>query len=103
MDDNKTKVGIFLCEDNLISRNLIFKLLSEQGHKVVLINKEEDIKGHDYDAVILDEFEDYVGKLRKPIEYYEIDSMSLLTCKDEVEKVEPLWVQQQRNKKLWRK
>lgn len=105
MDDNKTKVGVFLCEDNLISCSLISELLAEKEKElgITIVGLEDDIKGHDYDAVILDEFEDYVGKLSKPIKYYEIDSMSLLTCKDEVEKLEPLWVRQQQNKKLWRK
>lgn len=98
MDDNKTKVGVFLCEDTLLSRSLIFKLLSEQDHEVVIVNKEEDIKGHDYDAVILDEFEDYVGKLAKPIGRYEI------ACKDDhyEVKLEPYWMQQQRNKNFKR-
>ena len=123
MDDNKTKVGIFLCEDNLITRNLIFKLLSEQGHEGVIINKEEDIKGHDYDAVILDEFARHLGSneahLIKAISEDAGISLSqaydsfkcfkqCISAKDlepntkDVTLLEPLWVQQQRNKNFKR-
>ena len=60
MDDNKTKVGVFLCEDNLISRNLIFKLLSEKEKElgITIVGLEDcvpELQGMKPDVVILDD------------------------------------------------